>query len=246
MSSEQCEGIKSDNKVEESNPVEYPPRTESPRTSESRSARTRDGENRRSRSRERSNSMTRSSRGTRRSRSSSRGRDPALKTRNFMDPTDPLFEHTVDRFERSPGPVYNTGESVDKILPHAPAARIGTEKRTTNKTTISPGPGEFSPDETKASYHPQSPRATIGRAPKQSSLIRDTSVSGPPIGPVAPEVTSPRAFRATIGKARRDTPPKEHTPGPADYEKPREQHVSSKKGTFSGADRGAASWIFYS
>lgn len=152
----------------------------------------------------------------------------------------------INRYERSPGPVYNTGESQDKFEHRKmPSARIGTAPRDKESTqgSLGPGPTYFF-DPQKSSSHPASPRATIGRAPLRSSLIRDTPVTGEPPAAVDPDLISNRAPRAMIGKAKREQGSKEITPGPADYVAPVDKHISSKKGTFNKTERGSASWIF--
>jgi hypothetical protein len=178
------------------------------------------------------------------SRSRSRSRDRALRTsRNFIDSTDEgfayfdftfsptfswnfpflfhvsRFDHVVEKYERSPGPVYQTGHIQDNfILRHTPSYRIGTESREKffQAETISPGP-RFTYSDEVSSRHPTAPRATFGHDKGNRALLRDTPVEGPPIGLPSLEIYTHRSFRATFGTAKRLGGSAAGTPGPADY-----------------------------
>ena len=182
---------------------------------------------------QRSNTMR-----SRTSRSLSRTRRSTI-ARNFIDSTDTGFvlslpslktslpdslEHTIERYQRSPGPVYHTGKEKDLTLRRSTTVRIGTEDRAKHflVSSLGPGPacyrsGDYQKFDEKISDHMRSPRATIGKYKPPSILIDTNATGGPPIGLPPIETTFRRSFRATIGNAPRGSNSKIITPGPADY-----------------------------
>ncbi|KAK2949658.1 hypothetical protein BLNAU_15409 [Blattamonas nauphoetae] len=163
--------------------------------------------------------------------------------RNFQG--DDLNEiiHDVSRYQRSPGPVYNTGYEIDKnILRRSTTVKIGTAPRTSSVHTIGPGPA-YSGDVEKLASHPKSPRATIGRAPREGPK-KDATPSSADYQAPSIDLLRRHQPRATIGKERRGGPPGEKTPGPSDYSTYNSRKYSSTRGTFSTQERGTGSWIF--
>ncbi|KAK2957202.1 hypothetical protein BLNAU_7796 [Blattamonas nauphoetae] len=177
------------------------------------------------------------------------GRDTMSVSRNFMDSTDPTLNHDIIRYQRSPGPIYNTGAIVDKFTLARPTditiPRAGMDRE--KPVPVTPGPTDYSPHMVQHSRLSTSPRTVFEKAKLQSSLIRPTIVEGPAHDPVPIDRIKSRQPRSTMDKAKRTVGvPIEKTPGPGDYDVTRaeKRRAGTPKGTFGTSSRGSSSWIF--
>ncbi|KAK2958045.1 hypothetical protein BLNAU_6971 [Blattamonas nauphoetae] len=189
---------------------------------------------------------TRRTRGSRGSLSSTR-RSRDNPGHNFVDPFDPSFDTLVSKYQRAPGPQYDLDKSSKYAMRHSFNATMGTETRLKENRYHTPGAGPaFNFDPTKSSRHPSSPKATIGRAPLTSSIIRSTPVSGPLPYLPSPDIYKRRSPRGVIGTEDRDKHFVTRTlsQGPGSYETHQETKHTSKKGTFTKNERNTISWVF--
>lgn len=164
----------------------------------------------------------------------------------MIEKTEGSFESIAEKYSRSPGPVYDTGGAAEKTKRRNRQTLIGTESREKHFSlpTLSPGP-VYNPNADKLSIYAQSPRATFGKAEKESGAMRaagmsDVAVLLPPL-----EVTSPRSRRVFFGTSERGEKEKRGNPGPGEYEVSleRKKHTSTR-GTFSSQARMSGAWIF--
>lgn len=107
------------------------------------------------------------------------------------------------------------------ILRHSFCCSFGTEPREKKSIlpALTPGP-TYMPNTDLSSTHHNSPRATIGKAPRLSSISQtaaapDADITLPPL-----ETISRHSYRATFGTAKRTKEKEERTPGPGDYSDP--------------------------
>ncbi|KAK2956896.1 hypothetical protein BLNAU_8173 [Blattamonas nauphoetae] len=173
-------------------------------------------------------------------RSQSTGSRHSRRTRNFVDPNDPNFDQTVTKYQRSPGPAYDTGAAADKFVLHRSfQASFGKAPRTSTTRDISPGP-QYDVKTGVLSNHPASPRGTFGKASYKSSLIRDTAGADSPlysVGEAQDKMVLRNSFHASFGKSKRDGGQVAQTPGPQYDVKPEvlSTHPASPRGTFGKA-----------
>ncbi|KAH7827078.1 uncharacterized protein MONOS_6613 [Monocercomonoides exilis] len=75
----------------------------------------------------------------------SRHRNPDLPSHNFLDPTDPSFDHIVEKYEKSPGPMYDTDKASLILARRTATWKIPTEDRLKHfgGRSISPGPAAY-------------------------------------------------------------------------------------------------------
>ena len=152
------------------------------------------------------------------------------------------------------------------IFRHSFAAsfgKAGLEKKSTVQPKT-PGPAYFPKVELTSGYS-NSPRATIGHAPRSFSVGRQAAAADAVIELPKLETICAHSFHASFGTEKRTQDKKETGPGPLTYDTTKTSmkqasfasrlyislscfflapKPSSTRGTFSHSKRGAGAWIF--
>ncbi|KAK2945710.1 hypothetical protein BLNAU_19379 [Blattamonas nauphoetae] len=150
------------------------------------------------------------------SRSQSTGSRRGRYTHNFLDSNDPNFENALAKYERSPGPAYDTGHATDKFLLKSQGGyKMGTSARQMKEPERSPGP-IYGYNADILSQHPSSARSTIGKSKLKSSVIIDSAFTGPlySVGESHDRFVLPRVPGYKMGTGPRDLKDSTCSPGP--------------------------------
>lgn len=197
-------------------------------------------------------SSTTGSTGTLRSSSSRRIRDPNHPSHNFIGGEDGSFSYTVDKYQTSPGPIYDVSGPIPIVDKNAFHATIGNEDRLKHFVTHTPGkgPADLLPNRESTSFQSRPFYATFGNYKAPSWAINKTCTrEGPPESMPDPSVKSHSPHNPQYGIPRdgRDKyfEKKSLSQGPAAYVNNTQwTKPESGLGTIPKTERNTSSWIF--
>lgn len=178
-------------------------------------------------------------------------RNPNDPNHNFLGGVDDSFGYAAEKYNISPGPIYDLEGSVPAVYAHSYQPVIGTEDRLKHFVVLTPGKGPaLLPKRDSSTFQPRSFRATIGRATQPAWAVSRTWRVEGPVGDM-PDLcvksTSPRAPTWQIGKDSREKRMRKTSisKGPTAYQNDKQwTKPTSSKGSFGKSERNAALWIF--